>query len=466
MAAGMLPGLFSPQYKDLRAEQQDEDARLRGLATMDPFQAAAYASYSGASQAGKGLGGAVASAAGLDTRSPARLQMDQIQAAKAEVQQLGFDPQDPKSLDKFYLNVIKILQSKGLAAEAAEMAKEWRTYSHETAKDALGIAESQRKAERDKNQNAAAIARNAILAQRLGTQGPEVIQLLGQLDAMNASDALKDPYKEKAIMARIDELTAPKGIKVVPAGDHYDILGPDGKKIGTDEIGAKPLSEKDALKNDAKEASLESAYKEAKASWQQQYDSAVDLYNHPGVGGITGRFGRLVGEQNATGSTTLGNIATTAAGSDSRGALALWKQVTGSTFLAGLARLKSQSPTGSTGLGAVSNIEGEKVQAAAAALSREQDAPEFRQRLATYIQILVDTAKRVDEAAAQQDIPAIPLRPKPLTGAPTGRRPAASPRTAAPAPSVAPAAPSAAPAGGSEVWGRDPSGKIVRKVGG
>jgi hypothetical protein len=210
---------------------------------------------------------------------------------------------------------------------------------------------------------------------------------------------------------------------------------------------------------------MSSAYAEAKAGYQKQYDAAVALYNSPGLSGITGRFGRLVGEERDGQLTTAGHIATTAASGASRAALALWKQVTGATFLAGLAQLKAASPTGSTGLGAVSNAEGARVTAAAAALSREQDDADLRKQLAIYIQTLVESAGRLDAAANGDKVTPIPLRTSALGGA-QGVPVAAAP-VAAPSPAATPVAAPAA-AGGPKVtetefeWG--PDGKLRPKA--
>lgn len=106
---GMLGGLFSPNFRNLRDEELDENRRLDALAA-DPFRAMARTAYEGAGIAGRGLGTAVAGAAGKDPRTPTARNAQAVEAAKAEVAKLGFDPEDPKSLDSFYKQVISILQ--------------------------------------------------------------------------------------------------------------------------------------------------------------------------------------------------------------------------------------------------------------------------------------------------------------------------------------------------------------------
>lgn len=450
MAAGMLSGLFSSAQRDVRQESLDEESRLQKLADMDPFKAAAYTAYGSAARAGRGLGEAIASVAGADPRTPAKRNLDAVEAAKAEVAKLGFSPDDPKSIDEFYRRVMLILQKQGLALEAADIGREWHTQKNQDAKISLQNEELQRKKAKDAASDANAQARNRILEKK-GALGAETIQLLAALDAVDPL-APEGEAKKKAILARLNALSAGKGVKFMNLGDRVAVVdAATGEELRSEAAGARPMSEKDAAKADDKDLAAENAYKEAKASLQAQYDAAVGLYNHPGVEGITGRTGRLVGESGVAGQT-----ATTLAGADARGALNLWQQVTGSTFIAALGQLKAASPTGSTGLGAVSDAEGKKVQAAAAALGREQDASEFRQRLATYIQVLEGSSQRLDAAAQTHSIPPIPLQAKPLTGPAKGRRTPAAPPVA-PTPTAAPAPSSAAPAApaapGREKWG-------------
>ena len=442
MAAGMLSGLFAPKYDDMQQDRRDEESRLQRVATMDPFQQAGYAGLQGARMAGRGLGTAVAGAMGADARPPAEKNMDAVTEAKRQVSELGFDPEDPKSIDEFYKRVIQILQKQGLAAEALAVAREWQTQKradlragNEDKRLQLQNDELARKRERDAANTATARERNRILEQR-GALKPETIQLLAEYDGVDPLDA-NGKFKQDAIVARLNAISAPKGVKFVNAGNRIVMTDSQGNELRTIEVGARPMNEKDEAKAADKDRNLGSAYASAKADYQKQYDAAVALHNHPGLSGITGRIGRLVGEEKEGQLTTAGHLATTAASDTSRAALALWKQVTGTTFLAGLAQLKAASPTGTTGLGAVSNAEGSKVQAAAAALSREQSDADLRKQLAIYIQTLVDSAGRLDAAATGEKVQAIPLRTKPLAGAPAqAAQPPAQP------PSAAPAAPS------------------------
>jgi hypothetical protein len=271
-------------------------------------------------------------------------------------------------------------------------------------------------------QNQRALERNQILQQRMGAQAPEVIKLLGMLDEMNAPDApLKDPYKEKALMDRIDHAHRAQGSQ--GRAGRRSLRHPRRERHEDRQRRrrrAKPLNEKDQAKVDDKKIAQESAYKEAVASAQGQYDAAVELYSHPGLNGILGPLGSKIGRAGPGGEesalTTAMNIGSRQA---SLNASTVWDRVVGGTFLAGLAKLKAASPTGSTGLGAVSDVEGQKVQAAAASLGRLQNLSSMRQHIAGYVQSIVEGVQRLGAAAAKEGIsPIIQIAQKPLT---TGR---------------------------------------------
>ncbi|MDO8534245.1 MAG: hypothetical protein Q7S17_05830 [Xanthobacteraceae bacterium] len=433
---GMLSGLFAPQGVD--PEQAAEEKRLMELGRMNPFEADAYTAYSGGAQAGRGLGKIAAGLTGRDVRPPVQKRSDAIEAAKAQVAQMGFDPEDPKSVDAFYKQVIQILQKQGLAGEALDVAREWHTQKTADEKGRLEGEKLKATAAKDVARNAQAEERNKVLK---ANGAPELAKMI---DIVEGFDPITQAPQRKM---RLDALNAmmeakKKGIVFEDLGDRIIVRDRGtGTQIGTpDEKGAAPMNEKDAAKEAGKTAAQATAYRNAMSALQSTYNAAVRLYNHSGIGGITGRLGRLVGEPGVAGQT-----ATTAASADSRAALALWKQIAGTTFLEGLNQLKAASPVGSTGLGQVSNIEGEKVQSAAAALSREQDAPDFRLNLKVYLGKLAGAAQALAAAAPTDKVDPIPLREMPLTEPIRSARG----RPAAAAPAAAPAAP-----GSGERWER------------
>jgi hypothetical protein len=424
---GMLGELFSPKVRDLRAEEAAEEQRLQFQAA-DPFRAMAHTAYTGGAMAGRGLGTLGATALGRDARSSGERNVQAVEAAKAQVAGLGFNPDDPKSIDGFYKNVISILQKQGLVAEAMAVAKEWNAQKLATSKETLAVEELERKKRRDAATDARAMERNAILGKRLGKAASPVGKLLDDMDGT------ADPVRRAHLAKAVENATAGK-VQVRDLGDRVELLERNAvtgkwELIREDDKGLTP---RDDLKDEEKKGTAQQAYGEYMAGVQKQYNAAVELHNHPGVEGITGRLGRKVGEEGFG-----GEAMTLVSGDATRAALALYKQVTGGTFLAGLAKLKAASKTGATGLGAVSEREGDKVQSDAAALDRAQEAPDFRRQLATYIAEMQGFAGRLADAAAADKIPAIPLATKSLA-APRGGKPAARPAAAAPAAPAAPA---------------------------
>jgi hypothetical protein len=427
MAQGMLSRLFEIPPSDPAAQKEEE--RLQALAKMNPFDAAAYTAYSGGAQAGQGIGKALAGLTGRDVRAPAAKRTDAIEAVRERMSKMGYDPNDPKAVETFQKQFIQLLQQQGMGPEALDIQRDFHT--QKVADEKLSLESEKIKAgtARDKEKQAAVDERNKILAANGAPELAKMIKIAESFDPV-----LEAPLRKKYVEALNAMMEGKKkGIVLADAGGFLQPLDratglPLGEKITTT---AAPMNEKDKAKATEAGKAQASAYRNAFGNLQADYDVTVRLYNHPGVSGITGRINRLVGEPG-----TAGQIATTAASGEARAALDLWKQVTGATFLAGLNALKAASPTGSTGLGQTSNIEGDKVQNAKAALSREQDAPDFRLNLKVYIESLEDQGARLNAAAAQGNgtITPLSLQVRPLNAVPGARPAPARARPAAPAP--------------------------------
>jgi len=82
-------------------------------------------------------------------------------------------------------------------------------------------------------------------------------------------------------------------------------------------------------------------------------------------------------------------------GSDSSNASATLDRLDAKSFIDSLGQMKAQSATGASGLGSATEREGDKVQAAAAALKRSQDYPSFVKNLKIYQKELNDSKKRL-----------------------------------------------------------------------
>lgn len=82
-------------------------------------------------------------------------------------------------------------------------------------------------------------------------------------------------------------------------------------------------------------------------------------------------------------------------GSDAANSQELLKQLDATTFIGALGQMKNQSATGASGLGALSEREGDKVQSAQAALGRSQSYEAFQKNLANYKQELAASKTRL-----------------------------------------------------------------------
>jgi hypothetical protein len=437
-AKGMLGDLFSTNHRDVRQEEQDEEQRLQYQA-QDPFRAMAHAAYTGASMAGKGLGRAVTAAAGKDPRTPTERNAAAVEAAKAQVAKLGIDPSD---VDAFYKAVIDILRKQGLAADALAVANEWhdqkaKATDQKLRSTQLDIANRDlaRKTSEGEARTSYNNERNRIAKLRLGTQGEPVVQLLSQLDNVQPEDT----YRRRALMARIAELTKGSKVKAVDLGNRVQLIDElTGEEIREEQKGAAPETAGQIAKREAAGDHDQFAYGEVKADMQRQIDKVAELHNHPGLDGIVGVLDQYVADKDAG---IKGAVATALASGPARAAAELWKSITGGTLLTGLVKLKQASKTGASGLGALSEKEGEKVQADAAALGRSQNAADMRLRLRQYIEDIKGGSDRLDAKAQSTGAPVIALKIPALTA--RGGRPSNNPAPRTPVvPAAAPAAPS------------------------
>jgi len=234
--------------------------------------------------------------------------------------------------------------------------------------------------------------------------------------------------------------------KSIDYGDHVDVINRFGEVVSS---GPKGISPKDEAKKDKADEQEAFAYSEIKADMQRQIDKAAELHNHPGLNKITGVTGVNAGKEGL-----LGMASSIVAGEKGLGAAELWTSVVGGTLLTGLAKLKQASKTGASGLGALSEAEGTKVQADAAALGRYQGTKSMQLRLRQYIESIAAGGARLDVKAQATGVPVIPLHIPPLN---TGRN---TPAPAAPAPTTPTAAPAGAPAGTGRRKFNPATGKI------
>ena len=433
MATSVLGGLFgAPPVQDPEDLARREEAMR--IAQMTPEQRAAYAMQRGGQMAGRGLAQAVGAAAGLETRTPTEQHQAAIARVKEKVKAAGIDPDDPETFDRFYRQVIQTLQQEGMAAAALEVGKEYQAQK-------IARAEQTRKTTRDVAADERSQERNAIALAKLGAGGPKVVQLMNQYDAET------DPARRDTLKRAIDNLLAGKGVKAVPAGDRVELVDAQtGAPVRTIAVGMTPGAEEKKAKGENK---MSQAFDSARQTLQSNYNAAVELYNHVGLSGIAGGLrGPILNDPDAKGHT----VAKVSLGADARSAFDLFQRIRATSFISAFAEIKTQAQTttGGSGLGALSDAEGRKLETAKAALGLNQEVDSLRRQLQGYIKDMENSAALFDQ-----------YKPEGATAGPLQTKALAVPtkRSASPAP----AAPAAAPvaAGGGETWTRV-NGKMTR----
>jgi hypothetical protein len=118
--------------------------------------------------------------------------------------------------------------------------------------------------------------------------------------------------------------------------------------------------------------------------------------NPTGLGDVTGFGGTGIGKF------------LTLSGGDAAKAQSDIDQLTGKRFLAGMSALKAQSPTGSTGLGAASEREGQNVISASAALNQEQGDKDYLSRLDDYEKSLKGAKSNLESVFRSEFGPVLP----------------------------------------------------------
>jgi hypothetical protein len=331
------------------------------------------------------------------------------------------------------------------------VAKEWHAETLGNRKLELANATEARKNTEGRQRNEVAVERNRIAALNIDKKNlPETVKLLDQLDEMHSPDSgAADPVREQAIMLRLNQLAG--GNKWENLGGTMKLVDAAGKEIRSDTVTAKPLSAKDDAKLKETKNKANAIYDAAHLQMQEAYDIAIEAYNHKGLDNAVGPVHGMAlktGDIDLTGAALLNTPGKmggfTKAGVDFR---AVYKRVLGNTFITALKQLKQASPTtGASGLGNLSNMEGDKIQSAQAALDPLQYPPQFRRQLLGYINQIIKSWDVVNRQADREGILTEPLKLKELTGQMTsGFTPSAE--TAGP---VAPAVPGAAPAAAVE----------------
>jgi hypothetical protein len=404
-----------------RQEDQDEERRLQFMA-QNPDQARARMSYEMAGLAGKGLAQAGSAMAGLDPRSRTERDVDNVTAAKAAIAELPeVDLSKPEGVDAYYKGVIGALRKHNLPAEAHAASVEWNKERNALTDRQIKIDDLDRKKAADKvtadeKQRKLQIAqeRNNQLAQR---GMPEMIQIIDRIEKE------EDPATRELLTKHANALieSKKKGVILENLGNRVVVRDKaTGAVIGTpDLMGEKPLSAKDAAKSAAGKEDDVKAYRADMQGLQTVYKAAADLYNSPGLDELIGKWTGIAAEQGPEKGGPFREMFIARLGPRGQEALGLFQQVQGASFIKALKDLKAAGK-GSTGLGAVSEVEGNKIQAANGALFPRQQPESFRRKLAAFIDTIEASANNLATEAMKDKIEPIHLNTVPLTG--PGRR--------------------------------------------
>lgn len=407
MASGMFDALNAIQ-RGQRQEDVDEQRRLQFMA-QSPRQANALMSYEMADMAGKGLGRAASAMAGLDPRTRTERDVDAVTKAKAAMAEMPeADLSTPAGVDAYYKSVRDILVKNGLPGEAHAASVEWN---------------KERNALTDRRVKEGELARRTADDERKHRLG--ILRIASAEQIASARNATQEQIAEARLNA--EQLkTGP--FKSVDYTDHVEILNRFGEVISSKPKGARPLSEKDANKAKEADAAVANAYRSDMQGLQTVYKAAADLYNSPGLDDLIGKWTGIAAEMGPEKGGLTRELAIARLGVAGAEALGLYQQVQGASFIKALKDLKAAGK-GSTGLGAVSEIEGNKIQAANAALFPRQQPASFRRKLSDFIDTIEASANILATKAQEDKIEPIHLNTIPLTGPSRGRAPAAAPTT-------------------------------------
>lgn len=161
---------------------------------------------------------------------------------------------------------------------------------------------------------------------------------------------------------------------------------PKNPKIIPDEK-PTPVSEdeKQAVKRKFKLKDALPKAKTALTQVNQDIDTQIDLVDnilkHPGLGKITGLRGSIP------------NVP----GGNASNAQALIDQMKSQAFLGSFQRLKQASPNGSSGMGALSDSEGVKLEKAAVATDQKQGTPAFATAIGKYREALIRSKENLNQ---------------------------------------------------------------------
>lgn len=321
---------------------------------------------------------------------------------------------------EFYEAAIAILQKHNLPAEAADMEKQ--RLALETGKAELSpVLKLQR-------------ARD-VLSKRPDAASPQVQAAIAAIDREMATHGVPktggaDPEFLKLLDAYEKAVAAGQTERAATIKRALDAkIKAEGGMTPYQKTRLDQIDREFGLKEDKETRKVEKEDEAAVRSVQGvvgiidgQIQSAEALLDHPGLEWVTG----------AAAGSAVGQALTPFASNAAANAKALLKNVMAQVFIQALQDLKNASKTTASGLGQLTEREGDKIQNAKTAIDPQQETAQFKTILAEYIRTLHEgrgvAAGELTKAGAPVPAPRPPLLIKKRTAVEIA--PGAKPRTA------------------------------------
>jgi hypothetical protein len=355
-----MASIYDPQDPDKERREALEYARL------DPNAQAAFQSAQAQQLINKGMGNMARGVLGMPTG-------DRRAQAAEEIKALA--QQHRPGTVEFYAAASDIFRRHGLVAEAEKM---------ELLRNELEAGKGESQSEVMKLQRTRDLLQKRLDAGETAVEGAikAVDRKLASLGVIREGTQPAEPELVKLQKARDAARAAGDEARAVEIQKAIDALLAKGQKQ-PDPIAAERLElakKKDKRDQDKADAKVEADEKKTVSAItgfvrliDGQLQAAQRLLVHPGLSWITGARAGLAGR----GAAALSDQAA--------GAHALLLNVQANVFIKALQDLKATSQTGASGLGQLTEREGDKIQNAKAALDPQQPTAQFKRTLQSYI---------------------------------------------------------------------------------
>lgn len=288
---------------------------------------------------------------------------------------------------EFYKPAADILRKYGLLAEAEKMQKE--LHALEIGKgEADPLVKAQRGYDEFKRRFDAG---DTSVKPAMDALQKRIKELGVKVPSANAPEFLKllDAYEEAVEAGQNDRAEAIK--KAMDAWiKNKEKSGEDvaWARLALAEEKEKRVAADKLVVSNRNIAQIVSAFEGTIAALDEEVQNATRLLAHPGRGTIVG--------------DVVGALPIAAPAMVSGGAGALYRSFEGQIFIRALQALKATSKTGASGLGQLTEIEGNKIQQAKTAAHRQQPLAQFDRTLAAYIAQLQSSRAKFADALVQQ----------------------------------------------------------------